>query len=147
MAPSQSPSAVIDTFVRDVDETFPETQSGKLVGHRDAIAKTTTHHDGERALHCARWAIRIAADRDLPHPEWSRIKELHSVWRDITWGAGFSAMEHEAHGGPLRDIEIEWVQDAVHVAKLVGEAEGWDDAPWEDLLVELIAMEPSNPAH
>lgn len=145
MTSHESPSHVIEMFVREVRETLPETQSQKLAAHESAIAGTTSHHDGERAVHCARWAIAVAADRDLAHPEWSRIKELHSVWRDVTWGAGFAAMEHGG-GGPLRDIEVEWVEDAVQVAKFVGEAEGWDHAPWEDLLVELIAMEPSGSA-
>lgn len=146
MSSSEQPSAVIDAFVRAVEEVLPEHESRRLAGHRAAIAGTTTRRDGERAVHCARWAITVAGERELPHPEWSRIKELHSVWRDITWGAGFAAMEGRGHGGGvLRDIEVEWVEDAVHVAKLVGEAEGWDRAPWEELLVELIAMEPSSP--
>lgn len=147
MGSSEHPSAVIDAFARAIEEVLPEEESRRVAGHRAAIALTTTQRDGERAVHCARWAITVAGERELAHPEWNRIKELHSVWRDITWGAGFAAMERRGHsGGVLRDIEIEWVEDAVHVARLVGEAEGWDRAPWEELLVELIAMEPSGPA-
>lgn len=137
-----SPSVVVETFVREMREALPEAQAQRLAGHEAEIAASTTRHDGERALHCARWAIAVAGDRDLPHPEWSRIKELHSVWRDVTWGVGFSAMEHDG-GGPLRDVEVEWVEDAVQVATIVAEAAGWDDVPWEDLLVDLLAMEPS----
>lgn len=65
------------------------------------------------------------------------------MWRDITWGAGHAAItEDVGHRRPLKDIEFEWVEDAVHVATLVGEAEGWDQVAWEDLLVELLGMEP-----
>lgn len=134
---------MIEIFVRQVQETFPSTQSGKLKGHEAAIARTTHHHDGHRARRCAEWAIALAGDRNLPHHDWGRIKELHAVWRDMTWGAGYAAItEGIGRPAPLMDIEIEWVEDAVHVARIVAEAEGWEHAPWEDLLVELIGMEP-----
>ncbi len=42
----------------------------------------------------------------------------------------------------MKDTEIEWVENAVDVAKAIGEADGWDHAPWEELLSGLIAMEP-----
>lgn len=139
-----SPSRVIEIFVREVQETYPPTQSDKLKAHEAAIGRTTHHHDGHRARRCAEWAIALAGDRDLSHHDWQRIKELHAVWRDMTWGAGYALItEGVGPRTPLEDIEIEWVEDAVHVAKIVAEAEGWEHAPWEDLLVELINMEPA----
>jgi hypothetical protein len=136
---------VVEMFVREVRETFPDTQSAKLAAYESAIAKTTDRHDGRRARRCARWAITVAGERDLSHPEWHRIKELHAVWRDITWGAGYAAVtEDVGRPAPLQDIEIEWVEDAANVAKIVGGAVGWEHAPWENLLAELIAMEPGS---
>lgn len=141
-APSTT-SHVITILAREIRETFPETQSKRLAAHEDAIARTTRHHDGRRAWRCATWAIETAGERDLPHPEWRRIKELHAVWRDITWGVGW-ASETTGVGrpAPLRDVEVEWVEDAAQVARIVGEAVGWAHVPWEALVVELIEMDP-----
>lgn len=140
-----SPSPVIEMFTREVRETFPDTQIVKLASYQERIGKTTDRHDGHRALRCAEWAIKVAADRDLPHPEWRRIKELHAVWRDITWGAGYAAItEDVGRPAPLQDIEIEWIEDAAQVARAIGEADGWEHAPWEGLLSELIEMEPGS---
>ncbi len=137
-----SPSPVIEAFVRQIAEELPSTQAAKLGTHRPAIEKTTNHRDGQRARRCAEWAIGVAADRDLPHPRWREIKEVHAIWRDMFRGAGYSAMtEGVGRPEPLKDIEFEWVDDAVEVAKLVGETDGWGHAPWESLLVELIDME------
>jgi hypothetical protein len=44
---------------------------------------------------------------------------------------------------PILDVEIEWVDDAVAVANEVAKKSGWSSVPWEQLLEELIAMEPS----
>ena len=140
-----SPSAVIQVFVREIGEELPSAQSEKLEAHRSTIAKTTSHHDGRRARRCAEWAIDVAGDRDLRHPRWHEIKEAHAIWRDMFRGAEWAAMTAGVgRPAPLKDIEIEWVEDAVEVAKLVGEADGWEHAPWESLLVELIAMEPTS---
>ena len=138
-----SPSPVIQSFVREAAEVLPATQAEKLTAFDAAIGKTTNHHDGRRARRCAEWAIGVAGDRDLPHPRWHEIKEAHSAWRDMFLGAGYAAVTRGVGSPePLKDIEIEWVEDAIEVAKLVGEADGWDHAPWEALLVELIDMEP-----
>lgn len=141
---TMSPSAVIQVFVREVEDELPSTQVAKLDAHRSAIEKTTSRHDGRRARHCALWAVVVAADRHLSHTRWREIKAAHTIWRDIFWGAEYALMtEGVGRPEPLRDIEVEWVEDAVEVAKLVGEAYGWEHAPWESLLVELIGMEPA----
>jgi len=135
---------VIQVFVREVEEELPATQAEKLNSHRSAIDKTTNHHDGHRARRCAEWAIHVAAGRELPHPRWQAIKEAHAIWRDMFRAAEYAVItEGVGRPEPLKDIEIEWVEDAVGVAKIVGEAAGWDQAPWEHLLVELIEMEPT----
>jgi hypothetical protein len=43
------------------------------------------------------------------------------------------------------DVRIQWVDEAVEVARRIGEEEGWEHAPWEALLDELIAMEGTGP--
>ena len=42
-----------------------------------------------------------------------------------------------------QDVRNLWVEDAVDVARRIGEEEGWDHFPWEELLDELITMEGS----
>jgi hypothetical protein len=39
---------------------------------------------------------------------------------------------------PLEDVRIEWVENAVSVAKHLGEEDGWANSPWEELLKEMI---------
>lgn len=135
---------MIQVFVREVEEELPSTQAKKLDAHRSAIEKTTDHYDGQRARRCAEWAIEVAGDHDLPHPRWHEIKEAHAVLRDMFRGAEYSAMTlGVGRPQPPKDVETEWVEDAVEVAKLVGEADGWEHARWESLLVELIEMEPA----
>jgi hypothetical protein len=34
-------------------------------------------------------------------------------------------------------VRIEWVENAVAVAKHLGEEDGWASSPWEELLTEL----------
>jgi hypothetical protein len=38
----------------------------------------------------------------------------------------------------MEDVRIEWVENAVAVAKRLGEEDGWENSPWEDLLNDLI---------
>lgn len=142
MADHVSPSPMIEVFVRAVTEQLPAEQQQKLEPHRPAIARTTDRGDGRRARHCAHWAIGVAGEHDLPHPEWRRIKETHEVWKEAWLGSQFALMLKGAgRPAPVADVEIEWVEGAVDVARMVGENVGWEQAPWEDLLVQLIAME------
>ena len=143
MADPVSPSPALGTFTRAVEEQFPAEQRSRLAAHQEAISHTTDHHDGRRARHCALWAIRLADDKDQSHPRWRAIKELHQVWKDFWFAVDFGVMTPVAgnRGHPGQDVRIQWIEDAVAVAKNVGETDGWDHAPWEDLLVSLIEME------
>jgi hypothetical protein len=38
-------------------------------------------------------------------------------------------------------IHIQWVENAVNVAKALGEEDGWDKSPWQALLEELVEMD------
>jgi hypothetical protein len=143
MADHTSPSPIIEAFVRAVGDTLPAGQAAKLDAFAADIAETTDSEDGRRARHCAHWAIEIADQKELSHPEWGAIKELHEVWKDMWFGTEFGLMGKGAgRPEPIEDVRVEWVEDAVKVAKLVGESLGWEHAPWEELLTELLAMEP-----
>jgi hypothetical protein len=140
MAERVSPSPIIGVFVQAANEMFPDDQRARLEGFEDAISRTTDRADARRARHCAVWSIRLADDRDLPHPRWREIKEAHQMWKDVWLGVEFGLMERKDHE-PLEDVRIEWTEDAVRVSALIGESEGWAHAPWGDLLTELIEME------
>ncbi len=143
MSGRESPSPLITVFVRAVSEQFPPEQQQRLAVHRAAIDRTTDREDGRRALRCAHWAIEIAGDHELPHPEWRRIKEAHELWKETWLGAEFALMfEGGGRPAPLEDVGTEWVEGAIETARVVGENLGWDHVPWEELLVELVAMEP-----
>lgn len=139
-----SPSPILQAFVRAVDEKLPSTQVNKLDSYQAAIEKTTGAEDRRRARHCAHWAFEVAGDKDLGHPDWHKIKEAHELWKDMWFGVEFAEMRDGAgKPAPREDVEIEWVEDAVNVAKAVGQTLGWEHAPWEELLAELIDMEPA----
>jgi len=141
-----SPSPIVGVFVRAVQAKLPATQQEKLKAHRVTIKKTTSAEDGRRARHCARWAIQVAGDKEFPHPEWHKIKELHELWKDLVFGVKFADnLYRQEKAEPVKDVEIEWVEDAVNVAKIVGEQLGWEHALWKDLLLDLIKMEPATP--
>lgn len=142
MTKPSSPSAIIGAFVTAVQELFPPDQQSKLEPFKEAIEHTTSAKDAHRARHCVYWAIRLADDKDLPHPRWKEIKELHQVWKDAWLGTQFGLMGSGSGHQPIQDTEIEWTENSVEVAKMIGEADGWEHAPWEDLLRELIEMEP-----
>jgi hypothetical protein len=42
--------------------------------------------------------------------------------------------------GPGQDAEIQWVDDAVAIAKAEADRSGWDAVPWEELLTEMLAV-------
>jgi hypothetical protein len=152
MASPKSPSPVIELFVDEVASSFPESEKKKVAAHDDAIAKTTSDGDPHRAHLCAKWAIKMAADKDSKHPLWERLKERHQVWKDEWFAVEFAvgdavpisgSFEVVGRPAPLLDIWIEWVKNAVAIAKRLGEDDGWENSPWEALLTEMIEYRPS----
>ena len=74
-------------------------------------------------------------------PRWNEIKEIHQEWKDTWFGLEFGLMGDQGAGRhPDEDMHIQWVEDAVTVAKNLGEEDGWEHSPWEALLDELIEM-------
>ncbi len=142
-----SPSPIIEVFVNEVQASFPETESGKLASYEDAIAKTTSEGDPHRARLCVRWAIRMADDKRHKHPRWEQLKERHQIWKDDWFAFDFGVADATPGSGtrhvvgtaePIEDVRIQWVDNAVAVAKRLGEDDGWQNSPWEALLTEMI---------
>ena len=124
-----------------LEQVLPEGELSKLNAHDAEVARTSGHHDLHRCFRCAEWAVDL-----LSRPEHSHLGQLGHRLQEVL---------HEAHQGdwavefgmfvsnaPLTDLEVAWVDDAVGAAKAVADQSGWSAVPWEELLVELIAMEP-----
>jgi len=143
MAQSTSPSPIIDYFVRELSGSLPDDERSKLNGYSHAIAQTTHHGDFRRAWHCADWALEL--DRKTPesqeHKVRERLHEEHKLWKDTIFGAEFGMMIGD-HVGPGQDAEIQWVDDAVAMAKSVAASSNWSAVPWEELLKGMLAIAP-----
>ena len=141
-----SPSPMLEIFVRNAARLLPASEHAALGRRAAAIAGTTSEADGRRARRCAEWAMEVAARTDPSHPGWARVHELHRQWRALWFGV---RMGTSGPRGPMpivgEDVRIQWVDEAVEVARRIGEEEGWEHAPWEALLDELIAMEGTGP--
>lgn len=147
MAKSTSPSPIIEVFVREAHGSFPDGERDKLAAHEEEIAKTTSDGDPHRARLCAKWAIKMANDKNQKHPRWEQLKERHQMWKDEWFAIDFGLADAIPGSGthhlvgkaePMEDVRIEWVENAVAVAKRLGEEDGWENSPWEDLLNDLI---------
>jgi hypothetical protein len=75
------------------------------------------------------------------------LKERHQIWKDEWFAFDFGVADalpgsgiHHVVGKsqPFEDVRIEWLEDAVAVAKKLGGEDGWQNSPWEALLTELI---------
>jgi hypothetical protein len=141
--PEKSPSPIISYFVREIESSLPAADKEALGTYAEAIAGTTHHGDLRRAWHCADWAIRQAERPSNTHLEHltKGLKEKLTLWKDTIFGADFGIMVKDGVG-PGEDIEIQWVDDAVAVAKAEANASGWESVPWEELLKELLAIAP-----
>jgi hypothetical protein len=147
MAKSTTPSPLVEVFVREVHASFPDGEKNKLGAFEAAIAATTSDGDPHRARLCARWAIKMADDKNQKHPRWEQLKERHQMWKDewlaVDFGLGDALPGSGSHHvvgkpEPIEDVRIEWVENAVAVAKRLGEEDGWEKSPWEELLKELL---------
>jgi hypothetical protein len=70
------------------------------------------------------------------------LKETRKLQKDTIFGAEFGLIKDGV--GPGEDVEIQWVDDTVAVAKAEGERSGWDTVPWEDLLKDMLAIAASD---
>ena len=142
MSKTLTPSPMLELFVRNVREQFPADEAGKVDQFTDAIAKSTSEADSKRARRSFHWAYALADDKNQSHPRWREIKELHQEWKDTWFGLEFGLTGNQGvKRDPGEDMHIQWVEDAVAVAREVGEEDGWDKSPWEELLSELVGMD------
>jgi hypothetical protein len=127
-----------------LEKVLPDDEYQKLTAHDAEIAQTTSRGDFHRCFRCAEWAVELADGKENSHVHHlltalrAVIHELH----DTDWAIEFGLT---TPGRTVTDVELTWVDDAIKVAQAVAEKTGWDSVPWERLLEELIAIEPSEP--
>lgn len=145
MPEEKSPSPIISYYVREIGSILPAAEKEKLATYAPAVAKTTHHGDLKRARQSAEWAVQMAersSDSRLNH-FLKHLEELRKLEKDSVFGAEFGVMRVSGTGiGPGEDIEIQWVDDAVAIAKTEGQRAGWNSVPWEDLLKEMLGVAP-----
>ena len=110
----------------------------KLDTYAPEVAKTTHHGEFKRAKQCAEWAVQMAersSDSRLSHFV-KHLEEIRRLEKDSVFGAEFDVTRMR------QDVEIQWADDAVAIARSEGERVGWDSVPWEDLLKEMLAVVP-----
>jgi hypothetical protein len=93
--------------------------------------------------HCAEWAVEMAersSSSELGHFV-KHFEELRKLEKDSVFGAEFGVMRVGRTGvEPGEDVEIQWADDDVTIAKSEGERVGWESVPWENLPKEMLAV-------
>jgi hypothetical protein len=138
----KTPSPILVHLDDALDAVLPDDEVAKLEAHDAEVGVTTSHHDFERCYRCAEWAVDLVSMPEHSHLEHlvHRLRAVLHEIHDTDWAAKMGVrVTHD----PILDVEIEWVDDAVAVANEVAKKSGWSSVPWEQLLEELIAMEPS----
>lgn len=146
MSDVKSPSPVIGYFVREIEPSLPEAEKAKLGSYSGAIAKTTYHGDFKRAHVFAEWAVEMAERSSSSHLGHfvKHLEELRKLEKDTFFGMEFGIGVRTGGVGPGEDVEIQWVDDAVAIAKAEGQRVGWDSVPWENPLKESLAIADEN---
>jgi hypothetical protein len=138
MTDVKSPSFIISYFVREIGSSLPAADKAKLATYAPEIANTTHEGEFKRAKLCAEWAVQMAessSNSRLSHFV-KHLEEIRKLEKDSVFGMEFDVTR------PRQDVEIQWADDAAAIAKSEGERVGWDSVPWEDLLKEMLAVEP-----
>lgn len=141
---TETPSPMLRYLVDSLEKVLPDEQYRKLTAHDAEIARTTSRGDFHRCFRCAEWAVSLADTSEHSHLH-HFVHELRAVVHEIGetgWAVEFGIW---TPGRVVTDVELTWVDDAVKVAQAAAETSGWDAVPWERLLEELIAIEPSPP--
>jgi hypothetical protein len=135
------PSPMLVHLNDALEQVLPESVLPRLNAHDQEIARTSGHHDLHRCFRCAEWAVDLLSARERSHLRHlvHRLEEVVYEAYNGDWAVEFGLFVSHA---PVLDIELSWVDDAVTAAAAVADKVGWDAVPWEELLVELIAMEP-----
>ena len=138
---TKAPSEMLRYLDDALEKVLPDSEYQKLTSHDPEIAKTTSRGDFHRCFRCAEWAVDLTAQPEHSHLH-HLVIELRAIVHEIhdtDFAIEFGIM---TPGRTITDVELAWVDDAVAVAQSAAQKSGWDSVPWEDLLVELIAMEP-----
>lgn len=125
-----------------LEELLPEEEYQRLTKYDAAIANTTSRGDFHRCFRCAEWAVELSGKTERSHIR-HLAREIGAVVhkiRDAGWAIEFGVM---TPGRTVTDVELSWVDDALKVAKAAADVSGWAVVPWEQLLQELIAIEPN----
>ena len=124
-----------------LEQALPESELPKLNAHDGEVASTSSHHDLHRCFRCAEWAVALVSRPEHSHlgHMTHKLKAVLHEAHDTDWAVEFGMFVSHR---PVLDVELTWVDDAVAVAQSAAQKSGWDSVPWEDLFVELIAMEP-----
>jgi hypothetical protein len=139
---AKAPSEMLRYIDDALEKVLPEDEYQKLTSHDAEIAKTTSRGDFHRCFRCAEWAVELAgqsAHSHLGHLVTELKAVVHEI-HDTDWAVEFGIF---TPGRTITDVELTWVDDAVKVAQAAAQKAGWSSVPWERLLEELIAIEPS----
>ena len=136
------PSEMLRYFDDAMEKVLPDDEYQKLTSYDAEIAQTTSRGDFHRCLRCAQWAVELTAQPEHAHLAHlgGDLKAILHVIHDADWAVAFGAA---TPGRIVTDVELAWVDDAVTVAQGAAQRAGWPSVPWERLLEELIAIEPS----
>jgi len=131
---------VLRYLVRELGRCLPDSETATLAPYVRAAEATTHRGDLGRAFRCAEWAVRVAEGRSetrVGHLV-EGLREALVLWRDSVFGAHYGAAVVDGVG-PGEDVEIQWVDAAVAVARDEALRSGWGAVPWGELLAAAFA--------
>ena len=133
-------------FEDALEKLLPEAEYVKMTSHDSAAAKTSSRGDFHRCLHCAKWAVELADQPEHAHVAHlaHELREVVHEIHDTDYAVAFGVHEVFQGGRVITDVELAWVDEALKVAAAAATTSGWENVPWETLLVELIAIEPTS---
>jgi len=133
---------MIRYFDDALEKVLPDDEYQKLTSHDAEIATTTSRGDFHRCFRCAEWAVELAGRSEHSHVRHlvATLEVVVHEIHDTDWAIEFGIL---GPGRTVTDVELTWVDDAIKVAQAAAGKAGWGSVPWERLLVELIAIEPS----
>ena len=136
----RSPSPIVDHLVRALAEVLPDDERPALTSFDGDVAATTSEGDLRRAWRCAEWAVQLAGrpDQSVLERRGHELQEAFRLLKDSMFGFAFGASFADGVG-PAADVQLQWVDRAVAVAREAGAEVGWSQVPWQDLVRELTA--------
>jgi hypothetical protein len=139
---TKTPSEMLRYIDDSLEKVLPDDEYSKLTQHDAEIAKTTSRGDFHRCFRCAEWAVQLATQSEHSHLDHlvTRLKVIVHEIHDTDWAVEFGVL---TPGRTVTDVELTWVDDAIAIAQAVAQKSGWGAVPWEQLLEELIAIEPT----